>query len=225
MTTVHTIERPPQVSHEEAPPLLVLLHGFGSNEHDLMGLSPYLDKRLHIVSARAIFDVGFGFGWYYLYGVPGNLISDDATRAKSLEVLAEFIADLPGRLGTDPRRLYLLGFSQGAVMSLNLALTVPHLVTGAMVISGYLDEKVLPRVKPDSLAHLDFLVMHGTEDDLITVEGGRGIRDYLETLPVQLTYREYPIGHGIHPDALNLIPQWLSNRIDQDRSREDVQEA
>jgi phospholipase/carboxylesterase len=225
MTTVHTIERPPQTPQEEAPPLLLLLHGFGSNEHDLMGLSPYLDKRLHIVSARAIFDVGFGFGWYYLYGVPGNLISDDATRAKSLEVLTKFIGDLPGRLGTNPRRLYLLGFSQGAVMSLNLALTVPHLVAGAIVASGYLDEKVLPRVQPDNLSHLNFLVMHGTEDDLITVEGGRGIRDYLETLPVQLTYCEYPIGHGIHPDALSLIPEWLSSRIDEDRPHADAQGA
>lgn len=215
MTTIHTIERLPQVPHEGPPPLLLLLHGFGSNEHDLMGLAPYLDKRLRIVSARAIFDVGFGYGWYYLYGVPGNLISDDATRSRSLDVLTKFVSDLPARLGTDPRQLYLLGFSQGAVMSLNLALTVPHLIAGAVVISGYLDDQVIPQVQPDTLSHLDFLVMHGTEDDLITVEGGRGIRDYLEQLPVNLTYREYPIGHGIHPEALNLIPQWLNTQINR----------
>lgn len=215
MTEVYTIERPPQVQQHTPPPLLLLLHGFGSNEHDLMGLAPYLDKRLHIVSARAIFDVGFGYGWYYLYGVPGNLTADDATRARSLDVLTEFISDLPARVGADPRQFYLLGFSQGSVMSLNLALTVPQSIAGVVAISGYLDEAVLPRVQPETLTDLDVVVMHGTQDDIIPIEGGRGVKAYLETTPVRLTYHEYTIGHSIHPDGLQVIAQWLSTQIDR----------
>ncbi len=215
MTEIYTIERPPQVHQDTLPPLLLLLHGFGSNEHDLMGLAPYLDKRLHIVSARAIFDVGMGYAWYYLYGVPGNLTADDATRARSLEVLTAYIRDLPARVGADPRQLYLLGFSQGAVMSLNLALTVPQAIAGVIAISGYLDEAVLPQVQPDTLTDLDVLVMHGTLDDIIPIAGGRGVKAYLETTPVRLTYHEYPIGHSIHPDGLHVIAQWLSTHIDR----------
>ncbi len=220
MTEIYTIERPPQEPQDTPPPLLLLLHGFGSNEHDLMGLAPYLDKRLHIVSARAIFDVGIGYAWYYLYGVPGNLIADDATCARSLEVLTEFIRDLPARVGADPHQFYLLGFSQGAVMSLNLALTVPWSIAGVVAISGYLDEAVLPRVHPEALADLPVLVMHGSQDDLIPIEAGRGVKAFLETTPVRLTYHEYPIGHSIHPDGLLVIAQWLSSHIDR-RAREE----
>lgn len=215
MTTIHTIERRPQVQQDGPPPLLLMLHGYGSNEHDLMGIAPYLDQRLHIVSARAIFDVGFGYGWYHLYGVPGHLISDDATRAMSLDTLTKFLGDLPGRVGADPAQVYLFGFSQGAVMSIDLALTVPHLVAGAIVASGYLDEMILPKVQPEALSDLDVLLMHGTEDDLIPVEWGRRLQAYLETTPVRLTYQEYPVGHGIHPDALTLIARWLTTQIDR----------
>ncbi len=212
MEKIYTIQRPPQYQ-DAAPPLLLLLHGFGSNEHDLMGLAPYLDKRLHIVSARALYDIGMGYAWYYLYGVPGSLHADSASRAHSLEVLTKFLADLPGRIGADPRRVYLMGFSQGAVMSMALALTSPQLVAGVVAISGYLDEEIVPRVQPETLTHLDMLVMHGTYDDLLPVILGRRASDYLKTLPIRLDYREYPIAHSIHPQGLLLIQQWLQERL------------
>ncbi len=211
---ISTIERPPR-EKDGPPPLLLLLHGYGSDERDLMGLSPYLDQRFHIVSARAIFDLGMGYAWYHLYGVPGNLRADDESRSHSLEVLTKFLHDLPGRLGADPQRVYLLGFSQGAVMSLALALTSPQLVAGVVAISGYMDEMVMPDVQPDTLQHLNILQMHGTLDDLLPVDLGRRTRAYLETLPLELTYREYPVAHSIHPNGLLLAQEWLQQRLDQ----------
>lgn len=215
MNEIYAITRPPQRPTSGDPPLLVLLHGFGSNEHDLMGLVPYLDSAFYIVSTRAIYDVGFGYAWYYLYGVPGNLQHDNASRARSLEALTAFIKDLPLHVKGDAKRIFLLGFSQGAVMSLNVALTAPHLVAGVVAISGYLDEQVAARVQVQSLdlSHLHILVMHGTLDDLIPVAGGRGIRNFLEKTNVNLEYYEYPIGHSIHPDALPVIQRWLTNRL------------
>ncbi len=215
MSEIYAITHPPQQPHDTPPPLLLLLHGFGSNEHDLMGLAPYLDERLHIVSVRAIYDIGFGYAWYYLYGMPGNLQHDDASRAYSLQMLVDFVASLPARVGADARQIYLLGFSQGAVMSLNIALTAPHLVAGVVAISGYLDDQVAPNIQPDTLEGLQVLVMHGTMDDLIPVAGSRAVRDYLQGTPAHLTYQEFPIGHSIHPDALHTIQQWLTGQIDR----------
>lgn len=209
MSEIYAITRPPQVQLTKPPPLLVLLHGFGSNEHDLMGLAPYLASQFHIVSARAIYDVGFGYAWYYLYGVPGNLQHDNASRAQSLTILKRFVAELPGHVGADASRVYLLGFSQGAVMSLSLALTAPELVSGVVAISGYLDEQIVPYVEPEQLEGRDFLVMHGSLDDLIPVTGGRATRDYLRNTPARLSYHEYPIGHSIHPDAIEVIQSWF----------------
>lgn len=213
MSDIYAITRPPQKQQPGEPPLLVLLHGFGSNEHDLMGLAPYLDGSFHIVSTRAIYDVGFGYAWYYLYGVPGNLQHDGASRARSLDALVDFLRDLPAHVGADGQRVYLLGFSQGAVMSLNVALTAPHLVAGVVAISGYLDETVVEGVQPEALSNLSVLVMHGTLDDLIPVGGGREIRNFLQKTPVQLEYHEYPVGHSIHPDALSVIQEWFQKQL------------
>lgn len=214
MTEIYALTQPPQVETESSPPLLVLLHGFGSNERDLIGLAPHLDERLHIVSTRAPLDIGYGgYAWYYLYGVPPALQHDDASRAYSMEVLRAFLADLPGKIGADTRRVYLLGFSQGAVMALNLALTQPGMVAGVVAISGYLDEQVVPLVEPATLEHLHLLVMHGTQDDLIPVVRGRAMRDYLKTMPVQMAYHEYPTGHNIHPDALAVMRDWFAAQL------------
>ncbi len=214
MTDIYAIAYPPQIAQDTPAPVLLLLHGFGSNEHDLMGLSPYLDERFHMVSARAIYDLGFGYAWYYLYGVPGSLQHDDASRARSLEVLTQFIEELPARMGIEASSIYLLGFSQGAVMSLNVALTAPHLVSGVIAISGWLDKQITEQIEPQTLKDQNFLVMHGTMDDLIPVSGSRQIRDYLQPTLARLAYYEYPIGHSIHPDALGVIKQWLAERID-----------
>lgn len=214
MTTIHTIERPPGLPQQSPPPLLILLHGYGSNEHDLMGLAPYLDDRFHIVSARAIYNIGFGYAWYHLGGVPGNLQQDDASLSQSLEVLTKFVTTLPGQLGADPNQVYLFGFSQGAVMSLGVAMTIPDRIAGVIVASGYLDENVIvPQVQSETLGALDALVMHGMYDDVIPVAGGRSIRRYLQTTPACLNYYEYPTGHSIHPQAVPVIQQWLGERL------------
>jgi phospholipase/carboxylesterase len=215
MSDIYAIAYPPQVAQTTPAPVLLLLHGFGSNEHDLMGLAPYLDGRFHIVSARATYDIGFGYAWYYLYGVPGYLQHDDASRARSLEMLKKFIRELPERVGVQADKIYLLGFSQGAVMSLNVALTAPDLVAGVIAISGYLDDQVEPLVVPETLEEKHFLVMHGTQDDLIPVKGGRAVRDYLQSTPASIAYHEYPVGHTIHPDALEVIREWLASQLEQ----------
>ncbi|NJP05258.1 MAG: phospholipase [Chloroflexaceae bacterium] len=214
MTTVRYVERKPLITSDGPPPLLIMLHGYGSNEQDLIGLAPYLDQRLHIISTRALFDIGFGFAWYQLGGMPGNLQQDDNTLKQSLDVLLKFVEGIPEHLGADPSRVYLFGFSQGAVMSIDVALIYPERIAGVIAISGYLDPTVHDWVNTDQLHRLHALVMHGNVDDVIPVAGGRGIRDFLQTTPVQLNYYEYDIGHGIHPQALTVMQQWLRERIE-----------
>jgi phospholipase/carboxylesterase len=209
MTTIHTIERKPRAASDGPPPLLVMLHGYGSNEHDLFDLGEYLDPRLHIVSARGVLNLGFGFAWYHLGGEPGNLVPDPATRASARDLLAKFVAGLPGRLGTDPSRTYLLGFSQGAIMSLALACHDPEQFAGVIAVSGYLDPESLDGPLPAAIADLPILQIHGTEDPVIPVSAARRTRDTLAPLARRLTYQEYPIGHTISMEGLQLIQSWL----------------
>ncbi|MCU0493595.1 MAG: alpha/beta fold hydrolase [Chloroflexaceae bacterium] len=220
-TTIHVQERPPQQREENRlPPLLLLLHGYGSNEEDLMGLAPYLDPRFHIVSARAIFDMGYGsYAWYHLSGVPGRLRSDPISRLHALEVLTKFLRTLPERTGTDPQRVCLLGFSQGAILSLALALTAPELLAGVVAASGMLDASWLPNPKLDQLEQLRILLVHGTQDEVIPVVGSQLARDFLtESTSAHVTYRDYPAGHTIHPQELRDIQAWLAEGLDDQRA-------
>jgi phospholipase/carboxylesterase len=213
MTTIHTIERKPRAASDGPSPLLIMLHGYGSNEQDLFDLGEYLDPRLHIVSPRGVLDLGFGFAWYHLGGTPGSLVPDPATRARARDVLSALVADLPGRLGTDPLHTYLLGFSQGAIMSLALAAHIPDQIAGIIPVSGYLDAGGMDGPLPAAIAELPILQIHGTEDAVIPVAAARRTRDTLAPVAKRYTYQEYPIGHTISMEGLQLIQGWLAARL------------
>lgn len=212
-TTIKTIERRPRTPTDGPAPLLLLLHGYGANERDLFDLADYLDPRLHVVSARAPLALPWGgFAWYHLGGTPGNLVPDPASRAKALDLLEQLVATLPPRLGTDPQRTILLGFSQGAILSLGLAMRRPDLMAGVIALSGYLDPALLPEPRV-ALNRLPILQMHGTSDEVIPVTAAHQTRDFLQTTDASHQYYEYPIGHGIHPEGLAVIQAWMVDRL------------
>ncbi len=213
MTTIRTIERRPR-QPSERPPLLLLLHGYGASEGDLFDLADEVDPRLHVVSARAPLALPWGgFAWYHLGGAPGRLVPDAASRATALDLVERFVPSLPGRLGSDPARTYVLGFSQGAIMGLALAMRRPEALAGLIAISGYMDPELMPDAPPAGLAGMPILQMHGAHDDVIPVGAAHKTRDLLAGLPVRHSYHEHPVGHGIHPDGLHAIQAWLADRL------------
>ncbi|HMQ33801.1 MAG TPA: alpha/beta fold hydrolase [Chloroflexaceae bacterium] len=218
MTTIHTIERKPRAASEGPAPLLLLLHGYGAGERDLFAFADEVDPRFHVVSARAPLALPWGgFAWYHLGGAPGRLVPDAASRATALDLVERFVPGLPARLGTDPARTYILGFSQGAIMGLALALRRPEAVAGLVAVSGYADPELMPEAQPAGLAGLPILQIHGTYDDVIPVAAAHMTRDLLAGLPVRHSYQEDRVGHGIHPDGLRTITDWLAARLAEGR--------
>ena len=123
-TLIHKI-RPPSTTGSEKPPVLVLLHGRGTNEDDLLGLVEYLDPRFFVISARAPFrfqDESGGYTWYDLREVGSPVLQQfDASYLK----LIQFLADMKAGYPVDGERMFLLGFSMGSVVSFAAALTAP----------------------------------------------------------------------------------------------------
>ncbi len=213
-TQIRTIERKPRTPSPGAAPLLLLLHGYGSNEHDLFDLADLLDPRLHVISARAPLVLPWGgFAWYHLGGTPGNLVPDPASRAAALDLLTKFVRDLPARIGSDPQRTYLLGFSQGAILSLGLAFRAPEQLAGVVAASGYLDPAFQSDPLPAALANLPILQLHGTHDDVIPISAAHATRAILAPELTNYTYHEDPAGHGIHPDGLHRVQQWITDAL------------
>lgn len=198
------------------PPLLLLLHGLGSNEEDLISLAPYLDRRFLCVSVRAPIVLQPGaYSWFTIDFTPtGNVI--DAKQAENSRLdLLEFLDQLQEHEAYDPKQVYLMGFSQGAIMSLSLALRTPKRFTAVVAMSGrILDTNSDMSADADALKALRFLVVHGKEDQVLPIECGRAIQSYLSGLPVALTYREYAMGHEVNSESLSDISQWLNKQLD-----------
>ncbi len=208
---LHHLVRPSKVESPK-PPLLILLHGVGSNEHDLFGLAPHLDERFLILSARApITLMPDSYAWFHLEFVEGTPRINPVEAERSRRTILRFIEEAVRAYAADPGRVYLMGFSQGAIMSLSVMLTTPEALGGVVAMSG----RILPEVKlkaatSERLKGFPVMVVHGVYDDVLPVSYGRASRDYLTTLPLDLTYREYPMGHQITEDSLGDAQAWLS---------------
>jgi phospholipase/carboxylesterase len=211
--------REPARRGPKPPPLLLLLHGVGSNEEDLFGLAPYLDGRFLVASARAPFALDYGgYGWFRIEFTPAGLVADTGQARESLALLPGFIDALVERHGADAARVYLAGFSQGAMMTLALLLTRPEKIAGAVAMSGRLPAQVIEREPDDgALANKPILVTHGLYDPVLPVENGRAARDYLSARPVALTYREYPMAHEVSTESLRDVTGWLTESLDAGR--------
>lgn len=214
LSLVHLIRKP--LIETEKPPLLLLLHGVGSNEEDLFGLVDYLDERFFIVSARAVYTLGYGsYGWFHLqFTETGPVILEPEEPERSRLALLGFIDEVVEAYGLDGERVYLMGFSQGAIMSISLALTEPEKLAGVVAMSGRTLPELLPKMAaPERLRGLPMIVVHGTGDEVLSIEYGRNTRDILSTLPVELSYREYAMGHQVSGESLADVVEWLTGRL------------
>ncbi len=209
------------------PPVLVLLHGVGADELDLLPVADAIDPRLLVVSLRAPYEAEpMGYAWYALdwRTTPPTPRVDQAEASRA--ALVAFLPGLAARAGGDPERLFLFGFSQGAAMALAVALTRPDLVRGAVIHSA----RALPflfgpegRAAPSALARLDALVLHGTEDDVIPVESGREVRDLLAPLlGDRLTYREHEAGHFVTAETAHDAARWIEERSGRSRTHREA---
>jgi phospholipase/carboxylesterase len=189
------------------PPLLVLLHGFGANEQDLLPIAARLDSRLAVASVRAPYEIRPGrYSW-----VNGNTADELSSARRAVIASIDHVADARG---ADRDRVYLAGFSQGAMLTLAIALTEPEKIAGAAVLSGRLVAAVRDNhAPPDRLRDFPILVTHGTDDQQIPVRSARDIRQALKPMGVALDYHEFESGHYLSDLNVDVLNQWLKRRL------------
>lgn len=216
----HLVRKPQTAAR---PPLLVLLHGIGSNEDDLFSFVPHLDDRFLIVSARAPYVMRAGmYAWFNIEFTPGGMIPDLEQAEESRRLLTGFIDEAVEAYDADPGAVYLMGFSQGAMMSLSVALTRPDKISRVVAMSGRLPQHVIESAaSPEALGKLEVFITHGVYDDVIQIENGRACRDELERLLVTVTYREYPMAHQVSMESLRDITLWLEASLDGRRAKQE----
>ena len=199
-------------SNPESAPLVVMIHGYGSHENDLFELRLALGSTAHYLSLRASINLGFGvFAWYPIhFGAGGIKTYDTDAAAQSRDLVLHFIQEFQAKEGLESNPLWLMGFSQGAILSYGLALSHPDKFQRIMALSGYVLKEIVPeQYRPADLQHLDFFVSHGREDAVIPISAARMTVDFLEKLQIKHRYQEYNSGHGINPENLRDLQQWF----------------
>jgi phospholipase/carboxylesterase len=195
----------------EATGLLVLHHGRGADEVDLLGLADVLDpqRRLHVVTPRGPLTLP-GWPGYHWYTVPQVGYPDPDTFWAAFNALAEFHDELWERTGLTPERTVLGGFSMGSVMSYSLGLPANRPApAGILAFSGF-----IPTVDgwQPSLADrqsLRVLIAHGRSDPIMDVNFARQARELLEAGGLPVEYHESDAAHHIDPAHVPAAVEWL----------------
>jgi phospholipase/carboxylesterase len=193
-------------------PLLLLLHGYGSNEADLFSFAPELPDEYYIISARAPYDLQYGsYAWYAInFDADQNKFSDNDQARISRDVIAGFIDELVANYPIDANDVNLIGFSQGSILSYAVALSYPEKVNKVVAMSGYVNlEIVAEDYLKNDLTKLKIFASHGTVDQVIPVDWARKTPAILEKLGITTTYKEYPVGHGVAPQNFYDFKNWL----------------
>ncbi|NBW28029.1 MAG: phospholipase [Flavobacteriaceae bacterium] len=196
----------------EKNPLLLLLHGYGSNEADLFSFASELPDEYYVISARAPYDLQYGsYAWYAInFDADQNKFSDHDQAILSRDLVVRFIEELKVQFPIDSSNITLIGFSQGSILSFSIALSYPNIVQRVGALSGYLNLDLnSENYQNNDYSNLKIFASHGTLDQVIPVEWARKTYPILKKLGINSTYKEYPIGHGVSPQNFFDLKDWL----------------
>lgn len=200
----------------EQAPLLIMLHGYGSDENDLFSFANELPEELFIISVKAPYPLQpYGNAWYAInFDADKGKWNDNEQAKESLELIANFIDEAINNYPVNKNNVSLLGFSQGSILSYAVALTYPEKVKNVIALSGYINQDILPKaIKQKDYSHLDFYCSHGSVDQVIPVDWARQTSPFLNALNIKYVYSEFPVGHGVAPQNFFELKDWLSKRI------------
>ena len=204
-------------SRNNKTPVLIMLHGYGSDDTDLFDLAKGIDKNWMVFSLRAPNKRrDYGYCWYEIQFMPNGEFKYDYEQVKKSKALVlDFIREVCKTYQLDSSRVFLMGFSQGTILSYELAVSNPSLVTGVIGLSGRLLAETRTQLKDKaSLQNLRLFIGHGTNDEVIRIKEAEMAKSFFsQNKVVKLDYHEYPMAHSISQEEFNDIRAWLFKMV------------
>jgi phospholipase/carboxylesterase len=197
-------------------PVLIMLHGYGSDENDLFSFANELPEELFIISVKAPYAMQpYGNAWYAInFDAVQGKWNDNEQAIQSRDLISTFIDEAISSYPINKNNVTLLGFSQGTILSYAVALTYPDKIKNIIALSGYISEDMLDdNLKNKDYSHLDFYCSHGSADQVIPADWARKAPKFLDALNIKNTYSEFPVGHGVAPQNFHGLKSWLETRI------------
>jgi len=212
--SLHHLIRPDSGKFNPAP-VLIMLHGYGSDEEDLFSFTPELPEDLFVISVRAPHRLQpFGYAWYSInFNAERGKWSDLEQAVASRDAIARFVEEALDAYHLDRDRVNLLGFSQGAILGYALTLSFPKRFRTLVALSGYIDPGMLhPGYRTADHSQLQVYASHGQVDMVIPPEWAQQSSNFLTEMGIGHVYEEYPVGHGVSGENFSSFRRWLSGR-------------
>ena len=196
-------------------PILILLHGYGSNEADLFELGKAIPSNWLVVAARGPLDVdNGGYQWYHMTRDNGHHSGKKEDMDRSRDLVVKFISQLLKKYKTDPHQVYVSGFSQGGMMSYLIGLSHPESVAGIAPLSGMIVDVLKPELQLEKAkSSLRLFVGHGDADDRIPFADDQASVEYLQhsgLIPELHVYKG--MTHQISREELSDLVRWLGKK-------------
>ena len=199
-------------------PVIILLHGYGSNEEDLFGLANAFDNRFLTFSLRAPDNAnGQGYCWYSLDFLPDKKFKYNYSQAQQSKAkIFSFISKACKVYKADSNQVFILGFSQGAILAYDMVLSRPEKIKGMVGLSGkILDESKKIKTDVNKLNAVKIFIGHGTMDNVIDFNEGLAAEKFLKHDKKNINFNSYEIVHTISGKELNDIKDWLSSKLEK----------
>jgi phospholipase/carboxylesterase len=207
----YVLATPSRQSDTAGLPLVIVMHGRGADANDLADLAPYIDAggyRFLFPNAARAWEAapGYTMGFTWFDGIP----PDAASIGRSRDLLMQFIDAAQKKYPTPPGKMILCGFSQGAMMSLDVGLRRDD-VAGIVAMSGALYEGEMPDLT--SKKDQRVLIVHGTLDEMINVNMARRARRVLEEKGLNPEFHEFPMGHQVSQESIVVVRDFIQRAL------------
>ena len=197
-------------------PLVIFLHGFGSNEQDLFGIKDALSPTWTYLSVRAPMPVEpNGYRWFTKTSGEDEYNGETADLQRSARLIEDFVTQATAKYRTQSDRVFLVGFSQGAIMSYEVGLRKPALVRGIAALSGSVLPVLKAQLKADaSLGKLGVFIGHGTLDQALPYASATRANEVLVGLGLKPQFHGYPgMPHTISEAEVQDLKAWLEKSL------------
>lgn len=192
--------------------LIIMLHGWGSDKYDLISLDFNIDN-LHYLSVNAPYecDSGFGYQWFSLEDMNVNSIIKEIRN--NYIVLEKFIEEQSIKLHIDYNHIFLLGFSQGAMMSLYTGIRLNKKLAGIISLSGLLPDTI-DNLKTSQIIKQNILLLHGTDDNVVPFNYFLDTKKLFDILNFNIeAYSINDLQHNINNEEIDIIKSFIERNI------------
>ena len=201
-------------SFDQNSKVILMFHGYGSNKEDLFTFSDYMNSELLIISIQAPLKLDYNsYCWWLLqYDEQMRLIMDKKQATETIFSLEQFISlELSEKYNFSFEQIYLMGFSQGCMISYALSINYPKKYKKVIGLSGKIPHEIIKFDKEQNYSNHNFFCSHGINDQVIPIEIGRESDNWFSKNKINHKYLEFESSHNINAENFEQMNLWIKN--------------